>query len=131
MTARATFRDVDSKAPICPRSPMSPERPSWLQSCWLRAWPACLFVGAAVFFWGLAAAGAAPGLQAYRVSEFATFWGAAFLIVVGLPLLAAWALWSALGLRHWAARLALYLVFVAADFALCAWLFFSGVQPQM
>jgi hypothetical protein len=110
---------------------MPSDSPSRLRSCWRAAWPACLFVGAAVFFLIVAAAGQASGLQTYHVSEIATFWGTAFLIVVGAPLLAAWALWSALGLRHWAARLALYLVFVAADFALCAWLFFGAVQPQM
>ncbi|MGO9768547.1 MAG: hypothetical protein ACLPSW_03125 [Roseiarcus sp.] len=110
---------------------MPSDPPSRLQSCWRAAWPACLFVGAAVFFWVLAAVGRAPGLGAYRPSDIATYWGTAFLIVLGLPLLAAWALWSALGVRHWAARLALYVAFLAADFALCAWLFFGSVQPQM
>jgi hypothetical protein len=105
--------------------------PSRLRSCWRATWPAFLFVGAAVFFWVLAAVGQAPGLRAYRVSDIATVWGVAFLIVVGLPLLAAWALWSALGIRHWAARLSLYVAFLAADFALCAWLFFGTVRPQM
>lgn len=113
-----------------PRS-MSSDPASPLRSCWRRAWPACLVVGAAAFFCALAAAGEAPALRTRHVSEIAAFWGTAFLVVVGLPLLAAWALWSALGIRHWAARLSLYAGFLMADFALCAWLFFGAVQPQM
>lgn len=110
---------------------MSSDPASPLRSCWRRAWPACLVVGAAAFFCALAAAGEAPALRTRHVSEIAAFWGTAFLVVVGLPLLAAWALWSALGIRHWAARLSLYAGFLMADFALCAWLFFGAVQPQM
>ena len=122
---------VDRGATIWRHRTMSSDPPPWLRSCWRRAWPACLFIGAAVFLWSLAAVGDTPGLRAYRVSEIATFWGIAFLIVAGLPLLAAWALWSALGIGHWAARLSLYAGFLVADFGLCAWLFFGTAGPQM
>jgi hypothetical protein len=110
---------------------MPSDPPPFLRTCWRSAWPACLVFGAAVFVWLLATVGDATALRTYRVGEIAMYWGTAFLIVVGAPLLAAWALWSALGVRHWAARMAFYLAFLAADFGLCAWLFFGGVQPQM
>jgi hypothetical protein len=110
---------------------MSSDPPSWLRSCWRRAWPACLFVGAAVIFWVVAALGEAPSLRTHRVSEIATFGGVVFLIVVGLPLLAAWGLWSALRIRHWAARLSLYAGLLVADFSFCVWLFLNTGRPQM
>ena len=110
---------------------MSSDPPSWLRSCWRRAWPACLFAGAAVLFWLVAALGEAPALRGRRVSEAATFGGIVFLAVVGLPLLAAWGLWSVLGIRGWAARLGLYAGLVVADLSFCVWLFVNVGRPQM
>ncbi len=110
---------------------MSSDRPSPLWFCWRHGWPAFLFVGAAAFFWVVAAVGEIPGLRERRVSEIATFGGVVFLIVLGLPLLVAWGLWSALGIRRWAARSGLYAGLVVADFGVFVWLFLNSGRPQM
>ena len=47
------------------------------------------------------------------------------------PLLVAWALWSAFGLRRWTARLGLYVALALIDLSACLWLFVSLPSPQM
>jgi hypothetical protein len=110
---------------------MSHDRPSRLRTIWLRAWPGWLFLGAVVFTRFISAMGAALSLQQYHVSDIAEFGGNACLIVFGLPLLAAWGLWSALSVRHGAARLGVYMALLLAVLGVIAWFPLTGKPPQM
>jgi hypothetical protein len=104
---------------------------SRIRTLWLRAWPAWTVLGAiAVIIAGMILGEAVPVLQENRFSALAGVGGTGCLIVFGLPLLAAWAVWSLLRVRHWAARVAIYLVLWCGDAWLAGWLFvnFMGWQ---
>lgn len=98
---------------------------------WRRAWPAWVFLGAACLIVITGVAGNLPGLAQYRITTIAAFWGTACLVMFGLPLLIAWAAWSLLKARHWAARVAIYLALTLAAVLACLWLFVATFHPQM
>jgi hypothetical protein len=99
---------------------------------WRRAWPASLFLAAvALVFVVSAIVGALPGLRGTRAAMVVPIAGIWVLVVLGLPLLCAWALWSLVRVRHWAGRLGVYVAIVLGVCAFCVWFFFVVSPPQM
>lgn len=98
---------------------------------WRRAWPASLVLAAAALvFVGSMIASAMPGLRGTRAADVVPIWGMWGLVVFGLPLLFAWALWSAVRVQNWAGRLGIYVVMLLSICGLCVWLFVAN-PPQM
>jgi hypothetical protein len=99
---------------------------------WRRAWPASLFLAAvALVFVASAIAGAMPGLRGTRAAMVVPIAGIWSLVVLGLPLLCAWGLWSAMRVQHWAGRLGVYLGIVLCVCGFCVWFFLYVSPPQM
>jgi cobalamin biosynthesis protein CobD/CbiB len=98
---------------------------------WRRAWPATVALGlVALVFLGKIVAQLVPAWRGTRTPDVIALGGLWALVLLGLPLLLAWALWSVLRVRHWAGRLAVYVVIVLIIVALCLWFVFAH-PPQM
>lgn len=111
---------------------MSENATSRVRRLWLQAWPAWIFVGAiGLMLAGVILGQVVPILEEYRVTPLAAAGGIACLIVFGFPLLVAWAVWSLLKVRHWAARCAVYLVLWLGDLCLSVWLVVHSPLWQM
>ena len=77
---------------------------------WIRAWPAWLLLAVLAL---VLAVSAATAIMAPNVGS--PLWaGLGLLALFGAPLLAAWGLWSVLGVRHWALRLGVYILVMVA-----------------
>jgi hypothetical protein len=99
---------------------------------WRRAWPASLFAAAvALVVAASAIVGALPGLRGTRAAMVVPVAGIWSLVVLGLPLLCAWALWSLMRVRHWAGKLAVYVAIVLSVCCFCVWFFFYVSPPRM
>ena len=72
---------------------------------WSVAWPAFIVIGALAMLWLVSTMLdlAYPG----RGSPWSG--GLTFIALFGVPLIAAWGVWSAFGWRRWAARLGVYI----------------------
>ena len=105
---------------------MPPDAPLWR-----RAWPASLLLAAAALvFLCKFIARLVPPWRDTRTPDVIGLGGLWMLVLLGLPLLLAWALWSMMRVRHWAGRLGVYAVIVLGIAALCLWFIFSH-PPQM
>jgi hypothetical protein len=108
-----------------------PGAPSALRRLLGRIWPAWPVCGALVAIPVGNIVGNLPMLRPYRIDGWITVLGIAGIVLIGLPFLFAWALWSVLGIRHPAARAGLIAGIVFADVTLSAVLFLGTVHPQM
>lgn len=107
--------------------PGQPPRARLLRRVW-PAWPA----GAALIAIPVGnVVGGIPLLRPYRVDGWVTVLAVVVIVLAGLPCLLAWAAWSALGIRHPAARTGLIAGFAIADLTLFSTLFLVYVHPQM
>jgi hypothetical protein len=101
---------------------MSENATSRVRRIWRQAWPAWVLAGAiGLIIAGMILGQVVPILEEYRVTALAAAGGVGCLIVFGVPLLVAWAVWSLLKIRHWAGRSAVYLVLWLGDVGFLVW----------
>jgi hypothetical protein len=98
---------------------------------WWRAWPVWLCLGWLGVMLIFGVVGGLPVLAPYRIDTLALFYGSVVLVLLGGPLLLAWAIWSVFRLRNRWGRAVIFLVLLVLGTAVFGFLVVNFFKPQM